>query len=309
MVRARGTLWVAAVVTVGTCFWCLPGPLQAVEPPVVSALLPALGQQPGPQLPPQLTVKLNDQVGLDLVLIPAGSFMMGSEGFDSDEKPVHKVNISQPFYMGKYEVTQEQWTALNLTNPTKFVGPRRPVEDVKWEDCQKFLDALSAKYRGSHFGLPTEAQWEYACRAGSTTAFCFGDDEGDMGRYAWYAKNSDKTTHPVGEKRANAWGLCDMYGNAYEWCQDWDGPYPAGDQTDPTGAPTGVKRALRGGSFNSSAKACRSANRAWTQPPYPPEIGGFRVVAPVEIAAQVDASVPAPSAAPAKERRNPRPKP
>ncbi|MGA2257939.1 MAG: formylglycine-generating enzyme family protein [Thermoguttaceae bacterium] len=171
--------------------------------------------------PKELTVDLGKGVKLELVLIPAGEFTMGSPDSDkdaaSDEKPQHRVRITKPFYLGKYLVTQEQWEAVIGNNPSHFKGPpKNPVEQVSWGDCQQFLGKLNAKSAagGGKFQLPSEAQWEYACRAGSKTRYCFGDEESGRGDYAWYAANSGSKTHPVGEKKPNAWGLYDMQGKA-----------------------------------------------------------------------------------------------
>ena len=169
--------------------------------------------------PKELTFDLGKGVKLEMVLIPAGEFLMGSPDSDKDafpfEKPQHRVRITKPFYLGKYQVTQEQWEAVMGSNPSNFKGLKNPVETVSWEDCQKFLDKLNAKVGSKHgkFVLPTEAQWEYASRAGSTTRYYFGDDEKQLGEYAWYLPNSGSKTHPVGEKKPNAWGLYDMHGN------------------------------------------------------------------------------------------------
>ena len=164
------------------------------------------------------------------------------------------MRITKPFYLGKYLVTQEQWEAVMGNNPSHFKGPKNPVEQVSWDDCQQFLEQAQreGRPRGGKFQLPTEAQWEYACRAGSTTRYCFGDDESELGEYAWYDANSGSKTHPVGEKKPNAWGLYDMHGNVWEWCQDWyDGGYYANSPTDdPTGPATGSDRVFRGGGWD-----------------------------------------------------------
>ena len=211
---------------------------------------------------------------LDLVLIPAGSFTMG----DASDKPAHKVTITKPFYLGKYEVTQEQWEAVMGNNPSNFKGPKNPVECVSWDDCQQFLVKLNAKAggQGGKFVLPTEAQWEYACRAGGTGKFCFGDDEARLGDYAWYSENSGSKTHPVGEKKPNAFGLYDMHGNVLEWCQDWNGTYGAG-VTDPSGPTTGSSRGQRGGGWYFSAGLCRSADRYGSAPGHRIYYLGLRV--------------------------------
>ena len=213
-----------------------------------------------------INVDLSKGVKLEMVLIPAGEFLMGSpdsdKGASSDFKPQHQARITKSFYLGKYPVTQEQWEAVMGNNPSHFKGPKNPVEDVSWEDCQQFLRKLNAKAGGDKFQLPTEAQWEYACRAGSKTKYCFGDDETQLGEYAWYGKNSGNTTHPVGEKKPNAWGLYDMHGNVWQWCADWWGWYDARSITDdPTGPPTGLCRVFRGGGWGYDAEHCWSASR------------------------------------------------
>ena len=204
-----------------------------------------------------------------MVLIPAGEFMMGSADSDpdasSDEKPRHRVRINEPFYLGKYAVTQEQWQRVMSTNPSSFKGPRNPVEDVRWEDCEAFLEKLNQQFgtAGATFRLPTEAEWEYACRAGSSTAWCFGDDEASLGEYAWHVLNSVSRTHPVGQKRPNAWGLYDVHGNVSEWCADWyqDEYYGESPSDDPRGPTSGSYRVLRGGSCLDLAGVARSASR------------------------------------------------
>ncbi len=217
--------------------------------------------------PKELTVDLGKGIKLEMVLIPAGEFLMGSPDSDKDafdfEKPQHRVRITKPFYLGKYLVTQEQWEAVMGNNPSHFKGPKNPVECVIWDDCQHFLDKLNAKSAAGagKFQLPTEAQWEYACRAGSKTRYCFGDDESKLVDYAWYAANSGNKTHPVGEKKPNAWVLYDMHGNVWEWCQDWwkYGYYLESPVDDPTGAATDQFHVDRGGGWRDPATYCRSA--------------------------------------------------
>jgi formylglycine-generating enzyme required for sulfatase activity len=206
-------------------------------------------------------VDLGGGVKITFVLIPAGSFMMGS----NEDGSSHKVTISRPFFLGKYEVTQEQWQAIMEDNPSGHKGPQKPVENVSWDQCQTFLDRLNARFGTDtgKFQLPTEAQWEYACRAGSTTKYCFGDDESQLGDYAWYDANSDGTTHPVGQKKPNAWGLYDMHGNVREWCADWYGEsyYRQSPVDDPSGPATAWFRVVRGGYCKSPAGDCRAACR------------------------------------------------
>jgi formylglycine-generating enzyme required for sulfatase activity len=241
--------------------------------------------------PKKLTVDLGHRVKLEMVLIPAGEFLMGSPESDKDatpeEKPQHRVRITKPFYLGKYLVTQEQWEAVMGGNPSLFKGPKNPVEQVSWDDCQVFLGKLNENFgagRGN-FHLPTEAQWEYACRAGSKTRYCFGDKESGLGEYAWYGKNSGGQSHPVGEKKPNAWGLYDMHGNVWEWCHDWHDIryYANAPMDDPMGPATGSNRVLRGGSFNPGpawadwAWYCRSAFRNSDEPGLRSGVLGLRV--------------------------------
>jgi formylglycine-generating enzyme required for sulfatase activity len=224
-------------------------------------------------------IDLGNGVKMEFVLIPAGSFMMGSDIGDADEKPVHKVTITKPFYMGIYEVTQEQWQALMGDNPSKYKGLTRPVEQVSWFDCQAFLSKLKYKIISLRPCLPTEAQWEYACRAGSKSAYYFGDSQDDAWQYAWYLQNSDYTTHPVGEKKPNAWGLYDMAGNVWEWCADQYGEnyYSFSSEQDPKGV-FGDTRVVRGGSWFLGADFCRSALRYNYGPAVRFSFIGFRLV-------------------------------
>ncbi len=236
--------------------------------------------------PKELTVELGKGVKLEMVLIPAGEFMMGSPDSDDDglkpEKPQHRVRISKPFYLGKYEVTQEQWQSLVERNPSELKSPQNPVEHVSWEDCQVYLARLNEKLGGKYgkFGLPTEAQWEYACRAGSTTRWSFGPSDLVLDEHAWYSSNSDDTTHPVGQKKPNAWGLYDMEGNVWEWCADWYGEdyYGRSPRKDPTGPSSGRGRVVRGGSINNIASNVRSARRLLSRPTNRFNNDGFRVM-------------------------------
>ena len=202
----------------------------------------------------------------------------------------HKVAITKPFYLGKYLVTQEQWQTVMDdvmdNNPSEFKGPKNPVETVSWDDCQRFLKKLNGRFRPPRrsplptgeweFRLPTEAQWEYACRAGSAGKYCFGDDEFVLRDYAWFGANSDLRTHPVGLKKPNAFGLFDMHGNVQEWCADWFGEYKASPASDPTGAPSGSYRSFRGGEYSSQAGACGSSVRYCYTPWSSPHKVGFR---------------------------------
>jgi formylglycine-generating enzyme required for sulfatase activity len=205
--------------------------------------------------------------GIEFILLPPGTFQMGQ---DSVATPVHEVTLTQGFWMSKYEVTQAQWQAVMESNPSHFTGDtNRPVENVSWNmtaGSGGFIETLNAANPGMDFRLPTEAEWEYACRAGSTTAYYFGNDSGLLGDYAWYDDNAVSTTHPVGGKLPNAFGLYDMSGNVWEWCQDWIGAYTAAAVTDPTGPTTGTQRVLRGGCRGHSDRYCRSAGRGANDP-------------------------------------------
>ena len=199
---------------------------------------------------PILQVDLGKGVKLEMVLIPAGKFMMGDLGKD------HEVTLTKPFYMGKYEVTQDQWQAVMGSNPSSTKGTKLPVTNVSWNDCQDFIKKLNAKTNGG-YRLPTEAEWEYACRAGSKTVYSFGDSiiKGD----ANYGPGGKSVA--VGSYKPNAFGLFDMHGNVWEWCEDWLGGYPEEAVTDPMGAVMGNFRVLRGGSFYAVALKVRSADR------------------------------------------------
>jgi formylglycine-generating enzyme required for sulfatase activity len=215
--------------------------------------------------PNELAVDLGGGMTMQFVLIRPGTFQMGSaKGVQGpSEEPVHKVTITKPFYLGKYLVTQEQWERVMGSNPSSFKGAKNPVESVNWDDCQNFIVKLKEKVPGQTFRLPTEAEWEYACRAGSTTDYSFGDGESSLGEYAWYTNNSVNTTHAVGEKKPNAWGLYDMHGNVWECCADYVYGYIADDQTDPVGPSEGPFYIVRGGAWNDDPTFLRSSTRSF----------------------------------------------
>ncbi len=233
---------------------------------------------------PTLTLDLGGGVTMELVLIESGEFLMGSPSSeakrDDDEGPQHRVRISKPFYMGKHEVTQAQWRAVMGSNPSHFKGDSRPVESVSWNEIQEFCRKLSAR-TGRTIRLPTEAEWEYSCRAGTTSSYSFGDSSGGLGDHAWYTGNSGKQTHSVGAKQPNGWGLHDMHGNVWEWCGDWYGEdyYASSPGTNPTGPGSGKYRVLRGGSWYLDARNCRCAYRLRVRPDLRYNDYGFRVVA------------------------------
>jgi len=217
-------------------------------------------------------VDLGEGSILEMVCIPRGSFRMGSESGAGDERPIHDVRISHDFMISKYDVTQGQWQALMGANPSFSKGADLPVVNVSWDDCQKFIIRLNVNGKGM-FRLPTEAEWEYACRAGTKER-----TYGTLDSIAWYDQNSGSKIHPVGQKQPNAWGLYDMNGNVWQWCQDWLGEYPGGSVTDPDGPSSGSFRIARGGSWNDVATLVRSAYRNfYTQDGRWPMVG-FRLV-------------------------------
>jgi formylglycine-generating enzyme required for sulfatase activity len=244
-------------------------------------------------------IDLGNGVKMTFVLIPAGEFLMGSPPTTSPEQleklfgkdpytdytrefPQHRVRISKPLWLGKTEVTQEQWQGVMGNNPSKLRdGPQNPVENVSWHDCQQFLQKLNGELKKT-FRLPTEAEWEYACRAGAATHFYFGDRATNLGEYAWCKGKSGPSTQPVRKKKPNAWGLHDMAGNVSEWCEDWFGPYEKGDQTDPRGPGPGAGRVVRGGSFYTAPTNLLSANRDRGIPGERNSHFGFRVVLAAE---------------------------
>ncbi|MDA0746931.1 MAG: formylglycine-generating enzyme family protein [bacterium] len=237
------------------------------------------------------TVTLTGSTTMDFVYIAPGTFTMGSPGSEpghgSDEGPQHEVTISQGFHLGKYEVTQGQWEAVMGTTPWSggsYVQekPDNPAVYVSWNDAQEFVHRLNVATGDSLYRLPSEAEWEYACRAGITTRWSFGDNENQLKDYAWYDDNAwaigEKYAHQVGTKKANPWGLYDMHGNVWEWVQDWYGSYSSSAQVDPMGPVSGSIRVWRGGSFDYDARLTRSADRSNFSPSYRHNDLGFRLL-------------------------------
>ncbi len=264
------------------------------DSPEVAAALRSGGIDDQP--PKELAVDLGGGVKMEFILIPAGSFLMGSEKGSKGEMPVHRVVVSKSFYMAKLEVTQGQWEAVMgkverlaewRKSESDFAGPRKPMNAVSWKDCRDFIRKLEVRAPGHAFALPTEAQWEYACRAGSTGEYCFGDDPAPLNEYAWHEGNKVWgkqvgsrtlfTYRDAGVKRPNAWGLYDMHGSMWEWCADWydEDYYFDSPLKDPAGRQSGQLRVLRGGSWFRYAKYARSAYRR----PFHPECNGDGVTA------------------------------
>jgi formylglycine-generating enzyme required for sulfatase activity len=241
--------------------------------------------------------EITNSIGMKLRLIPAGSFMMGASPgdseADSDEKPQHLVEITKAFYIGVYEVTQAQWQEVMGTTvrqqrdkankdwPMLGEGHRYPIYYVNWDDAVEFCRKLSER-EGVTYRLPTEAEWEYACRAGSTTIYYWGNSMN--GDYAWYSDNSGDETNEVGRKSPNAWGLYDMAGNVWEWCSDWYGEsyYDSSPRQDPQGPSSGRGRVLRGGSWNDGAWYMRSFSRDYWIQDVRKHKYGFRIVREVD---------------------------
>ena len=246
-------------------------------------------------------IDLGEGVKLDMVLIPSGKFMMGLTNKELEDFKVefqeelkkdgkeqlldavdlimsiqgkqHEVTLTKPFYMGKHEVTQEQWEALMGKNPSTTKGAKLPVTNVSWEDCQEFIKKLNAKTDGG-YRLPTEAEWDYACRAGTTTAYSFGDKITPKDANYWDSKIGKPVA--VGSYKPNAFGLFDMHGNVWEWCEDWHGEYPFA-VTDPKGPATGNRRVVRGGSSGYYGSFARSSDRYYSLPTNRGSLGGFRL--------------------------------
>jgi formylglycine-generating enzyme required for sulfatase activity/uncharacterized RDD family membrane protein YckC len=240
----------------------------------------------GPQEGRTWIAQLGGGVEMEFMPIPAGSFLMGSNGGEENERPVHRVTLSKPFWLAKTEVTQQQYKQMMGSNPSEFLGLENPVETVSWNDAVSFCKNLTESEQragrlpgGFEYVLPTEAQWEYACRAGT-----MGEYAGDVDLMAWHRLNSGRDgsdrygkSHPVRTKKPNAWGLYDMHGNVEEWCNDRDGSYGSGSATDPQGASRSSRRLIRGGSWGTISSCARSAYRDSGPPGYTNSNLGFRV--------------------------------
>lgn len=269
-------------------------------------------RKPGTTIGDHRLPRVTNQYGMTFVHIPPGEFLMGSPPDEPGRQPNegrHKVVLSRGFYIMTTEVTQKQWAAVMGNNPSAFsdCGADCPVENVSWSDVSRFIEKLNAKPETENsptieaqplgasdsataggksknisskdqsdrwqYHLPTEAQWEYACRAGSRSWFFFEGDIWDLTEYAWYKNNADQQPHPVAKKKANAFGLYDVHGNVWEWCRDYAAPYATKDTENPTGPNRGAYRIVRGGSWYFPALEARCANRLYL----PPDIGNYNV--------------------------------
>ena len=233
-------------------------------------------QQSTPQTHPTvsdntISIPVKDGINIDMVRVEAGTFTMGAtpemKNPDNDEKPTHRVTLTNDYYIGKYEVTQALWQMVMGNNPSEFKGDNLPVETVSWYDCQEFISKLN-RITGKMFRLPTEAEWEYAARGGNKSRGYQYSGSNNLSDVAWYGNNSGDETHAVGTKQPNELGIYDMSGNVDEWCQDWKGAYSSSSQVNPTGANSGSSRVIRGGSWDASdwGWGCRSSYRSCTLP-------------------------------------------
>ena len=276
---ARGSYW-AAVKIIFTCAQSTGVRVRYVF--AVPVVLEIEESELSAEAP--ITLNLGNDVTLEFVQIPAGTFYMGSQPKEAfrgnDEGPVREVQITQAFCLGKYEITQSQYAAVMGENPSYHRGSHLPVESVSWDDAVTFCKRLS-QATGRNLRLPTEAEWEYACGAGSDTHYYWGNHLSIAQAFdcAWVSQNSYERTQDVGLKRPNQWGLYDMAGNVWEWCADWYADsYEDAPLVDPKGPSSGEYRVLRGGSWDYSPVSCRSANRSWDPPNYRRSNYGFRVV-------------------------------
>ena len=252
--------------------------------PETSALTENNIESPYPTSSDIPKILISPSTGMEFVLIPAGKFIMGYPSSENSNYgnagPTHEVTIKNSFYLGKYPVTQKQWEIIMRNNHSNFEDEDRPVESISWEYVQRFVKKLNEKEQTNKYRLPSEAEWEYTCRAGTTTKYYFGNDESKLGGYAWYDKNSDNETHPVGQKKPNLWDLYDMHGNIWEWVQDrWHDNYE-GAPSDGNAWEDGNSsdRVIRGGSWISYARHCLSAIRHGFYPGSRSGDVGFRLL-------------------------------
>ena len=284
MVGNRVKVFSIAVVALVLGVAVLRGAL-AQEPQVLPPL-----PMPRPAVPKEFRLEIDEGVVMDFVLIPAGTFIMGSPpnetGRGMDEGPRTRVIITRPFYMSRTEVTQLQYEMVMEDNPSEEEGGNYPVNSVRWAEAVEFCRRLTERERRARrlredeeFRLPSEAEWERACRAGTDTRFSFGGVDAELAQHGWYQENSAEKPHVVGLMKPNPWGLFDMHGNVWEWCQDWYEPrYRGGEVKDPSGPETGQTKVMRGGSWADHATRCRSAARFSATPEFRSPMVGFRVV-------------------------------
>ena len=229
----------------------------------------------------EFAVAQKDPLNHEMIFVEGGTFQMGSNAGEPDQKPIHSVTLSA-FNIGKYEVTQAQWAAVMGSNPSHFKDCEEcPVENVSWNDVQDFIRKLNAQ-TGKNYRLPTEAEWEFSARGGNSSKGFTYSGSNDLNAVAWNSANSESKTHSVGGKQANELGVYDMTGNVYEWCSDWYGTYNSYSETNPTGASSGQNRVLRGGNWDICAYICRTAPRFSFNLDNRINIFGFRLVLPVE---------------------------
>ncbi len=238
-----------------------------------------------------------NDLGMAMVRIEAGEFLMGSPRYEEARKSHedrHQVTLTRSYLLSATEVNQAQWFSVMMTNPSRFEGGLRPVENITFDECIEFCNQLSLREgltpvygqqggevywnrESNGYRLPTEAEWEYACRAGSQKRFTNGDRSADLQMLSWYRNNSTGRTHDGASKAPNNWGLHDMHGNVWEWCWNWSAEYPTRFSVDPEGPQQGTSRVIRGGSWDNPAEACRSANHNGAKPGFHGAILGFRV--------------------------------
>ena len=301
--RHRTTWAVGAVLLVGGALSSGCGDDASETPadaPRATATETTAPQRTSPRPAPAGERTLTNSIDMDFVRVSAGRFRMGAGEDDREaidaERPQHEVTISRPFYLGRFEVTQEQWEAVMGSNPyeldrsnpyynlpgmaERITRPNHPAT-VSWNDAQGFIRRLNRMEGGERYRLPTEAEWEYAARAGTTTSYSFGNDESELGRYAWFGEDFDTGgTHPVGRKRPNPWGLYDVHGNAWEWVSDHYAPdyYASSPSVDPTGPGTGSARVVRGGSWHVTSDSWRTSFRKEYESDYRGISIGFRLL-------------------------------